>query len=330
MEAHRWTWDLLVVIILSALAAVGLTVFGVTRPPLRLVLALPLVLLWPGYAFISALFPERPSDEEGFGTLERMVLSVTISLAIVASIAYVANFTPYGIRVTPITVGAVVWTIAFALLGLVRRARLASEERYRLRWTGTAVTLPSLFTLRERGLEGQRGPFEPENERHILLNVVLVGSILVLAVGGAYMAVAAPSLPNTQPHTEAYLLTQNESGQFVADDLPTNFSSGSTQPVSLGIENHEGETKTYTTVVLQQNVTLTDNGSNVASVNSEEVLGQFQTTVENGESARVQYGVTPTATGNAHVWFLVYSGDVPNDPSPQNADTATRLSVTVS
>lgn len=330
MNAHQWTLDLLVVIVLSALAAAGILVFGITATPIRLALAVPLVLLWPGYAFISALFPEKPAEDKGFDTLERVVLSVALSLVVVSIIAYLANFTPYGIRLTPITVGVVVWTITFAVLGLLRRARLASEDRYRLRWTGTTVTLPSLFSLQERGLEGRRDPFEPENGRHILLNVVLVGSILVLAVGGAYMTVAAPSLPDTEAHTEAYLLTQNESGEFVADDLPTEFSSGSTQPVYLGIENHEGETRTYTTVVLQQNVTLTDNGSTVASVNSEEELGRFQTTVANGETTRTEYGVTPTASGDAHIWFLVYPGDVPDDPSPENAQVATRLSVTVS
>lgn len=330
MRAHQWTLDLLVVIVLSALAIAGILVVGVTRLPVRLALALPLVLVLPGYAFISALFPEKSTGDEGFGTLERIVLSFTMSLAVVSIIAYLANFTPYGIRLTPIVIGIVGWTITFAAIGLLRRARLASEDRYRLRWNGTTVTVPSLFTLQERGLEGRRGPFEPETERQLLLNVVLVISILTLATGAAYMAIAAPSLPDTEPHTEAYLLTENESGELVADGLPTELSSGSTQPIYLGIENHEGETKTYTTVVLQQEVTLTDNGSTVERVNSEEELNRSETTVEDGETARVEYGLTPTGTGNVHIWFLVYQGDVPDDPSPENARAATRLSVTVS
>lgn len=328
MRVHQWTLDLLSILILSALAVIGILAFDLAWTPLRLAIALPFVLLLPGYALLSALFPER--DDRGFGLLERLVLSIALSLAVVSVLAYLANFTPYGIRTAPVLIAVVGWSVAFAAIGLVRRARLAPQDRYRIRWTAGDSTLPTLFSVQQRGINARRSAFEPENERQLLLNVFLVFSVVMLIAGGAYLAIAAPSLPDGEPHTEYYLLSENEEGELTANDLPTELSAGSAEPIYVGIENHEGETRTYTTVVLQQEVTLAEDGSEVESVESEEELDRFETTVEAGESEESEYELTPTAGGDVHVWFLLYEGDVPDDPSPENADRTTRLTVTVS
>lgn len=329
MRAHQWTGDLLVVLLFSALAAAGILVVGTTATPIRVALALPLVLLLPGYAFVSALFPESPTEDgTGFGALERIALSVALSLAVVPMIAYAANFTPYGVTLLPIAVAVVAWTVLFSLIGLVRRARLAPADRYGLASGDALGVLPGLFSVRQRRPGETRGPFEPENERHLLLNVVLVFSLLTLLVGGAYMGFAAQSLPDEKPHTELYLLTENDEGELTANDLPTDLSAGETEPITIAIENHEGETRTYTTVVYQQEVTLSDDGRTVESVDGQEELDRFETTVENGETERVGYDVGPTENGDVYVWFLLYHGDVPDNPSPENADATTRLAFT--
>lgn len=329
MRVHHWTLDLLAVLAVAAAAAAGILAFDLAWTPIRLALTLPLVLLAPGYAFVSALFPEQGRDQ-GFSLLERLVLSIALSLVVVSVIAYVANFTPYGVRLLPVLGGVVTWTVVFALAALIRRARLPQQDRYALRWTAGNSTIPGLFSIQRRGISAQRGPFEPETRGQLLLNLFLVVSVLTLVLGGAYLAVAAPSLPDTEPHTEYYLLGENENGELTADALPTELSAGSAEQVYVGIENHEGETRTYTTVVLQQQVTLSDDGRNVESVNSQEELDRFETTVEDGETERVGYELSPTAGGDVHVWFLLYDGEVPENPSPENADRTTRLTVSVS
>lgn len=328
MRAHQWTLDLLSILVLGTTALVGILAVDLPWTSVRLALALPLVLLVPGYAFLSALFPER--GDQGFDLLERLVLSIALSLAVVSIAAYLANFTPYGIRLAPVLIAVVGWSVTFAVIGLVRRARVAPPDRYRLQWNAGDSTLPTLFSVRQRGIHAQRGPFEPENGQQLLLNVFLVFSVVVLLGGGAYLAIAAPSLPDSEPHTEYYLLSEDEEGELTANDLPTELSTGSAEPIYVGIENQEGETQTYTTVVLQQEVTLADDGSTVESVESEEELDRFETTVEDGETQRTEYALTPTGSGDVHVWFLLYQGDVPDDPSPENADRTTRLTVTVS
>jgi uncharacterized membrane protein len=324
MRVHQWTGDLLLILLFSGLAAGGI-LSEISVTPIRVALALPLVLLVPGYAFISALFPEVPDEDDGFGALERVVLSVALSLAIVALVAYAANFTPYGITLLPITVAVVAWTVLFSLLGLVRRARLDPADRYGIRAGPSLGVVPGLFTVQRRRPGDTRGPFEPENGRHLLLNVFLVFSLLALLVAGGYMAFAAPSLPDEQPHTEFYLLSENDEGELTSTDLPTDLSAGETDPITVAIENHEGETQTYTTVVYQQEVTLSEDGRTVESVDGAEELDRFETTVESGETEQVSYDAGPTADGDVYVWFLLYHGDVPDDPSPENADETTRL-----
>lgn len=330
MKAHQWTGDLLFVLLFSALAAVGILVMEITITPIRVGLALPLVLLLPGYAFVSALFPDAPAEDgTGFGAIERVALSVALSLAIVSMIAYAANFTPYGITLLPIAAAVVGWTVFFSLIALVRRARAAPEDRYGLTNSVALGVVPSLFTVNQRRRAGDsRGAFEPENGRHVLLNVFLVFSLLTLLAGGAYMAFAAGSLPAEEPHTELYLLSEDDDGELTTTDLPTDLSAGDTESITVGIENHEGETVTYTAVVYQQEVTLGDDGQTVESVNDEAELDRFETTVEDGETDQIAYDAGPTTDEDAYVWFLLYHDDVPEDPSPENAEETTRLAFT--
>lgn len=330
MKAHQWTGDLLFVLLFSALAAVGILVMEITITPIRVGLALPLVLLLPGYAFVSALFPDAPAEDgTGFGAIERIALSVALSLAIVSMIAYAANFTPYGITLLPIAAAVVGWTVFFSLIALVRRARAAPEDRYGLTNSVALGVVPSLFTVNQRRRAGDsRGAFEPENGRHVLLNVFLVFSLLTLLAGGAYMAFAAGSLPAEEPHTELYLLSEDDDGELTTTDLPTDLSAGDTESITVGIENHEGETVTYTAVVYQQEVTLGDDGQTVESVNDEAELDRFETTVEDGETDQIAYDAGPTTDEDAYVWFLLYHDDVPEDPSPENAEETTRLAFT--
>ena len=62
--------------------------------PLRVVLALPLMLFIPGYCVIAALFPK----DGDINLIERFVLSFGLSIAIVPLIGLGLNFTPWGIR----------------------------------------------------------------------------------------------------------------------------------------------------------------------------------------------------------------------------------------
>ena len=110
-----WFW------LLSSLIAVSLSmVFLVSRPPLiyiRYILGSIYVLYLPGSMLIEALYP-RGEDLE---PLERLALSIGLSLAVVPLIGLVLNYTPWGIRLTPVSLSLATFTEAMAIIALRRK-----------------------------------------------------------------------------------------------------------------------------------------------------------------------------------------------------------------
>jgi uncharacterized membrane protein len=75
------------------------------------------VLYLPGYAFIKALFPTKvpiPLGTEGLDNIERIALSAGMSIALVSITGLFLNYTPWGIRTTPVTLSLLALTIACA------------------------------------------------------------------------------------------------------------------------------------------------------------------------------------------------------------------------
>jgi uncharacterized membrane protein len=94
----------------------------------RWVLGSVFVLFIPGYVAVEALFP-KGRELDG---IERLALSVGLSLALVPLVGLLLNYTPWGIRLDPIMVSLTMLTIGLALVAFARRFRL-SVERFELR-----------------------------------------------------------------------------------------------------------------------------------------------------------------------------------------------------
>ena len=84
----------------------------------RYILGSIFVLWLPGYTFTKALFPEKELD-----SVERAALSIGISLALVPIIGLLLNYTPWGIRLTPITLSLLALTLTFTSAAIVREHR---------------------------------------------------------------------------------------------------------------------------------------------------------------------------------------------------------------
>ena len=82
------------------------------------------VLFVPGYVTVEALFP-KGRELDG---IEKFALSVGLSLALVPLIGLLLNYTPWGIRLTPIITSLVLFTIGVACVGVARRFRVAAER----------------------------------------------------------------------------------------------------------------------------------------------------------------------------------------------------------
>jgi hypothetical protein len=90
---------------------------------IRQVLGVVFVLWLPGYSFIKALFPKQvpiKTSDKNLDTIERAALSLGMSLALVPIVGLLLNYTPWGIRLTPITLSLTTLTIVFATAGIIR------------------------------------------------------------------------------------------------------------------------------------------------------------------------------------------------------------------
>jgi len=77
----------------------------------------------PGYSFIKALFPKQvpfKTRSEELDNIERVALSMGMSLALVPLTGLLLNYTPWGVRTTPITLSLLTLTTAFATAAIIR------------------------------------------------------------------------------------------------------------------------------------------------------------------------------------------------------------------
>ena len=84
---------------------------------LRWVLGSVFVLVIPGYVTVEALFP-KGRELDG---IDRFALSVGMSLILVMLVGLLLNYTPFGIRLTPIVISLTIFTIGLSLAALVRK-----------------------------------------------------------------------------------------------------------------------------------------------------------------------------------------------------------------
>ena len=80
----------------------------------------------PGYSLIAALFP-RKDDLDG---IERIALSFGLSIAITPLLGLALNYTPFGIRLSPVLIVLSIFTISLAIGAYVRRCRIPEEDRF--------------------------------------------------------------------------------------------------------------------------------------------------------------------------------------------------------
>ncbi|AGL01019.1 DUF1616 domain-containing protein [Desulfoscipio gibsoniae] len=186
----------------------------------RVALGLPFVLFFPGYTLIAALFPARDDIDD----IERVALSFGLSIAIVPLLGLILNYTPWGIRLYPVLLTLLVFTILLSVITVHRRNKLSSEKRFMVTLNLETIKWGSLSRLDK------------------ILSVVLVGTI-IFAVGSLYYVATTPKVG--EKFTEFYIL--GSGGK--AEGYPRDMNAGEEKEVILGIVNHENCPITYTAEV---------------------------------------------------------------------------------
>jgi uncharacterized membrane protein len=97
---------------------------------LRAVLGLPVLLFFPGYALLAALFPKRSA----LGSIEWTAFSLGVSIAVVSLIGLILNYTPWGITLRSALMANAVFIIAASIAAWCQRYRMADAERVTFRF----------------------------------------------------------------------------------------------------------------------------------------------------------------------------------------------------
>lgn len=124
-----WYWTILIVTFATVAAVFTIPENLQPYVIIRYVLGTTFILWLPGYTFIKALFPKthppKPTTYidrigQNLDPIERTALSIGMSLSLVPIVGLLLNYTPFGIRLTPITLSLTALTIIFATTALLR------------------------------------------------------------------------------------------------------------------------------------------------------------------------------------------------------------------
>nr|WP_222918389.1 DUF1616 domain-containing protein [Natrinema sp. SYSU A 869] len=311
---RRYPFDLAAVSV-GAVAAYLLVISFASENPLRLFVTVPLALFLPGYALVSVLFPagERDAREtaataaerrpRGIDGIERAGLAFVLSLAVVPLVVLLLPLGGIGLTTTSIAAALGFVTVAIAQLGVVRRLQVPDGERF------TVSPIASLG-----GLSGD--------------NAIATASsvLLVLAIGTAVSALLVAFLvpASAGGFTELALYSEDEDGEVVAGELPSEIESGESIPLTIAIENQEGADRDYTVVVQEQ--TLED-----GAVVDRTELRRIDATVSDGATGTGERTITPTAESGetVRISVLLYEDEPPATPTNENAAEETHFWVSV-
>ncbi len=120
-EDANWYWITLFIATVTTITVFAIPEDAYPLVYMRYVLGTIFVLWLPGYSFVRALFPAVTSTtKKGLDSVERLALSIGMSLALVPIVGLLLNYTPWGIRQTPIVTSLLLLTAAFATVAVIR------------------------------------------------------------------------------------------------------------------------------------------------------------------------------------------------------------------
>lgn len=312
-----------------ALVADLLVLLPDTPSVARFVFGAIMLFFLPGYATVAALFPARSSPEARLddgsrwsrrrsirdgtiGYAERAALSVGTSVTALVLAGLVLAVTPWGLALDSLLALLNGLIVVGMFAAIVRRRRLPAERRFRLpvrQWLARA----------QASITGERSRVE-------MVVALFLAVAIVAAMSSLTYALAAPT--DGESYTDFYLVTEDgTSGELTAADYPTDLVRGDSEPLTVGIENHEDRPMDYSVVVALQRV---ETGEEMRVLEDRQ-LDRFEASVADGETWTDEYQVTPTIVGeDLRLVFLLYEDEPPEDPSQANADESLYLWVDVS
>lgn len=290
--------DLVAVLVLTLAADVALLAPGVPDTLAGLV-AVPFLLVCPGYALVAALLPVSPASTPGWATPRagwpiRLGLSLALSVLTVGVVGVLLS-RAWTVRLLPSVVAVSAVIVAGTLVAWHRRRGVRPERR---------------ATPLRAGREWLR--------ESSAWSVSLAVALLALA---ATVAFAGATPVDRQAYSEFYLLGEGTDGELAASELPQTFVAGESRDLHVAVENHEHRAVDYEVVVI---------AATGGSAGEREVLDRFDVRLEGGERAIEERSIAlGTVSNETRLEFLLYEGGAASRPDPTAADVALDLGVDV-
>jgi len=122
-EKTVWYWTTIALAAATVIAIFAIPENAYPIVYIRYILGSIFILWLPGYTFIKALFPTQlpnKNSSESLDTIERIAFSIGMSLALVSIVGLLLNYTPWGIRLVPVTLSLLGLSVTFATAAIIR------------------------------------------------------------------------------------------------------------------------------------------------------------------------------------------------------------------
>jgi uncharacterized membrane protein len=277
LRIRTWT-DLILINLLVLILIIVILCFP--SNVIRVILAVPFLLFFPGYILTAALYPRKESVDN----VKRAALSFGLSIAVVPLVGLILNYTVWGITLESVLSSVSVFIVIMSVITLIRRRQLPGGERF---GTGFRLSMP-----------GWRG-----NIWDKALTVLLV--LLMLGAMAAVGYTIAASVDG-EKFTEFYIL--GEYGE--TPEYRQSVTVGHEVEVTVGIVNRESEEVSYQLVIVLDGVRKTEVGPIVLAADEkwEQVVGV--TPDKPGSKQKVEFflymnGETNQYRGPLCIWIDV-------------------------
>jgi uncharacterized membrane protein len=260
---------------------------SLNETPVRFVFTLPIMLFIPGYCAIAALFP----NEGDLTFIERLVLSIGLSIIVVPLICFGLNFTPWGIRLDPVVLSLTLFSLVTMIIAWYWRTLLPVSERY---------TVP--FSEIAGGIREELFPADTGKTERFLSAVLAVAIFLLVLVTIYVLTVPLPG----ERFTEFFILGENRT----VSGYPDLTRPGQNNSMYVGVTNHEYQDVTYTieTWMLR---TEFDNVTNTSRIKVMDPYERLSVTLAHNDKTIIPFNLSYNKTGYNRVEFLLFDDHVP-------------------
>ena len=232
----------------------------------RIILGVIFLLIFPGYTLTAALFPKK----NNITGVERAALTLVLSFAVVSLAGLALNYTPWGIRLTPIYIVVAAIILITSGIALLRRMGIPEADRFVLH---VKLRMPKWYSVSRL-----------DRILYVGLAVAIIGAITTMVY-----VIAEPKAE--EAFTNFYIL--GPEGKM--ENYPQELTLGEQVEVTLGIENHEHQDVSY-------KVTVTLDGVEMQVIGSLKLI--------DGEKWQNEVTLNPEKVGNNQkVEFQLYKGD---------------------